>query len=157
MRADKTGNKISESRKKLKMTQKDLAEKLHVTDKAVSKWERGLNYPDVSLFDDLASALDISVIELLCLEDKSKEEIVQTISEISQTEKKGIYRQMILGAIFSIIFGIILFISLIYASSLFAQNGIYGKAMTATTGMLSLTGFIIGNGLYTLIHIKKLK
>lgn len=139
------------------MTQKDLAEKLHVTDKAVSKWERGLNYPDVSHFDDLAAALNLSVIELLCLEDKSKEEIVQTISEISKSEKQEICRQMKIGAIVSIIFGAILFISLIYASNLFAQHGIYGKAMAVTIGTLSLTGFIIGNGLYTLRHISKLK
>lgn len=82
-----TGNKEKAVRKE-QLTQKDLAEKLNVTDKAVSKWERGLNFPDIALFDDLVRTLGLSVVELLCLEDKSKEEIVQTMSEISMEEPR---------------------------------------------------------------------
>lgn len=48
MDASYTGNKIFELRKKSRLTQKELAEMLHVTDKAVSKWERGMNFPDLS-------------------------------------------------------------------------------------------------------------
>ena len=44
------GRFIAQRRKERNMTQRELAEKLHVTDKAVSKWERGLSYPDVTLF-----------------------------------------------------------------------------------------------------------
>ena len=47
------------------MTQRELAEKVHVTDKAVSKWERGLSYPDVTLLEPLASALELRVEELM--------------------------------------------------------------------------------------------
>ena len=47
------------------MTQYALAEKLHVTDKAVSKWERGLSYPDISIFPNLADALGVTVGDLL--------------------------------------------------------------------------------------------
>ena len=47
------------------MTQDELAEKLYVSSKAVSKWETGNGYPDISLLEPLAKALDISVIELL--------------------------------------------------------------------------------------------
>ncbi len=47
------------------MTQQALAEELHVTDKAVSKWERGLSVPDICLFPSLASALGVSVADLL--------------------------------------------------------------------------------------------
>lgn len=43
MTPEQVGNKIAESRKALNMTQKDLAEKLNITDKAVSKWERGVS------------------------------------------------------------------------------------------------------------------
>lgn len=49
MNAEYTGKKIAELRKNKDMTQKELAEKLHVTDKAVSKWERGVNFPDLEL------------------------------------------------------------------------------------------------------------
>ena len=53
MNKERFGAFITEIRKERHLTQKDLAEKLHVTDKAVSKWERGLSYPDVTLMEPL--------------------------------------------------------------------------------------------------------
>lgn len=61
----KTGALIQRLRKEREMTQKDLARQLHITDRAVSKWERGLCAPDISLLEPLAAALDVSVLELL--------------------------------------------------------------------------------------------
>ena len=60
-----TGSMIKNLREQKKLTQAELAEKIFVTDKAVSKWETGRGYPDISLMESLAKALDISVIELL--------------------------------------------------------------------------------------------
>ncbi len=60
-----TGNTIKELRERKRMTQKELAEKLCVSDKTVSKWETGRGLPDISLLMDLAGALGISVPELL--------------------------------------------------------------------------------------------
>ncbi|MBQ6058212.1 MAG: helix-turn-helix domain-containing protein [Treponema sp.] len=60
-----TGSMIKNLREQKKLTQAELAEKIFVTDKAVSKWETGRGYPDISLVESLAKALDISVIELL--------------------------------------------------------------------------------------------
>ncbi|MBQ6059552.1 MAG: helix-turn-helix domain-containing protein [Clostridia bacterium] len=60
-----TGDVIRRLRESKKMTQDELAEKLYVSSKAVSKWETGNGYPDISLLEPLAKALDISVIELL--------------------------------------------------------------------------------------------
>ena len=65
MDAKKIGEIISKKRIELKMTQKELAEKLFVTDKAVSKWERGLSLPDISLLIPLAEILNISLYDLL--------------------------------------------------------------------------------------------
>jgi transcriptional regulator with XRE-family HTH domain len=56
---------ISVLRKEKKLTQKELAEQLGVTDKAVSKWERGLNCPDISLLSKLAQVLGVTISELL--------------------------------------------------------------------------------------------
>ena len=61
----KTGQLIRRLREARGITQKALAEKLHVTDKAVSKWERSLSCPDVALLEPLAGQLGISVAELL--------------------------------------------------------------------------------------------
>ena len=60
-----TGDVIRKLRENKKLTQEELAEKIFVSGKAVSKWETGRGYPDVTLLEPLARALDISVIELL--------------------------------------------------------------------------------------------
>ena len=66
-----TGAVIRRLREKKKITQEELAELIHVSSKAVSKWETGHGLPDISLLEPLAQALDISVIELLSGEDIS--------------------------------------------------------------------------------------
>ncbi len=70
-----TGNVIKKLRESKKMTQEELAEKIFVTGKAVSKWETGQGFPDISLVEPLAKALDISVIELLsgeCIQNRNR-------------------------------------------------------------------------------------
>ena len=64
-----TGAVIKKLRENKKMTQEELADTLFVSSKAVSKWETGQGFPDISLIEPLAKALDISVIELLSGED----------------------------------------------------------------------------------------
>ena len=65
MDCQKIGSFILAIRKEKNMTQKQLADKLHVTDRAVSKWERGLGIPDVSLLSDLSNILGVSINEIL--------------------------------------------------------------------------------------------
>ena len=64
-----TGAVIRRLREGKKLTQEELAERIHVSGKAVSKWETGQGFPDISLLEPLAKALGISVIELLSGED----------------------------------------------------------------------------------------
>ena len=59
------GETIASLRKQTRMTQNELAEKMNVTDKAVSKWERDLSCPDINTISKLADILDVSVEELL--------------------------------------------------------------------------------------------
>lgn len=61
----KFGAFLAQCRKNKGWTQKDLAERLNVTDKAVSKWERGLGFPDIKLIEPLAYLLGVSVLELM--------------------------------------------------------------------------------------------
>lgn len=56
---------VARLRKERNMTQKDLADALHITDKAVSKWETGKGFPDVKLLEPLARALGVSLVELM--------------------------------------------------------------------------------------------
>jgi transcriptional regulator with XRE-family HTH domain len=87
METNKVGLFIQECRKKQNMTQSDLAKALHVTDQAVSKWERGLNYPDIGLLSDLADLLKVSVSEILkgeiSMSEIKTEEAVKEVLEYS--------------------------------------------------------------------------
>ena len=65
MDVQKTGRLIAQARKERELTQRELAERLHVSDRAVSKWERGLNLPEAALFEPLCQILGITVTELL--------------------------------------------------------------------------------------------
>ena len=60
-----TGAMIKRLREERKMTQLQLADRLHVSDKAISRWETGRGYPDISLIEPLSAALGVSVLELL--------------------------------------------------------------------------------------------
>lgn len=90
MNKERLGNFISGERRNLGLTQRDLAAALHVTDKAVSKWERGLSYPDVTLLEPLAQELDLTVEELMACrrqavaEQKGAEETMRNLLDISR-------------------------------------------------------------------------
>ena len=66
----KVGKNISELRKKKGLTQQELGDKLFVTDKAVSKWERGLSLPDISILEKLADILDTDIYNILQIQKK---------------------------------------------------------------------------------------
>lgn len=84
------GQFIAENRRTRGLTQLQLAEALHVTDKAVSKWERGLSFPDVTLLEPLAAKLELTVAELMACrrqesaESKGVDEPMQNLLTISR-------------------------------------------------------------------------
>ena len=77
----KIGKYIAGKRKDLGMTQKQLAEKLGMSDKSVSKWERGVCLPDVSVYSELCQILGISINEFLAGEDIVRENIAKKSEE----------------------------------------------------------------------------
>lgn len=94
------GRFIAQRRKEQNMTQRELAEVLHVTDKAVSKWERGAGCPDISLLEPLAEALGLSVDQLLTYQtpaaepEKAEEpvptsEAVQAVLDLTLAERRA--------------------------------------------------------------------
>lgn len=88
--ANKFGNFVADRRKELHMTQKDLAAKIHVTDKAVSKWERGLGLPDISTIEILADALNVSINELMKSERNVSNESEGVVKDVIQVAKDDI-------------------------------------------------------------------
>lgn len=82
---EKFGEFIKSLRKEKNLTQNLLAEKLYITDKAVSKWERGISMPDISLLSPLSQILGVSVAELLngerISENLGKEQVEKVVSD----------------------------------------------------------------------------
>ena len=111
----KIGKFISEKRKELKLTQAQLAEKLGVTDKTVSRWENGNYMPDLSLLQQLSKELNVSINELLSGEKVSKEDYQQKfeeniISTIDYSNKKLDSVKTII-AVISTVFSIIVLLA----------------------------------------------
>ena len=97
----KIGRFIADCRKSVGLTQMQLAEKLGITDKAVSKWERGIAMPDTSLMLELCDILHISVNELLCGEKISmennnpkNEELMLAMAKELEQKNKTVWRSM---------------------------------------------------------------
>lgn len=108
MDAQKLGQFIAERRKELGMTQKQLSEKLHVTDKAISRWERGQGLPDINSFAPLAEALELSISEIMLAEksngdnhDFSNKAIggILEIVEQKRLERRKVYITIIIAAV----------------------------------------------------------
>ena len=98
MEAKELGEFIAANRKKRQITQADLAKMLNVTDKAVSRWERGLGFPDINTLEPLAEALGVTLTELMrcsCETDnnldkeiKSNDEGIIASIEIAKNQSK---------------------------------------------------------------------
>lgn len=123
MNENKMGKFIAAERKKKNMTQKNLADKLYVTDRAVSKWERGLSYPDILLLEKISKILGVSVSELLNGEkmesinkEKADDIVKDGISIYKKHEKKKLYHKFIVGSISLIITLIVLIVGYSYFS-----------------------------------------
>ncbi len=98
MDAGKTGAFIAELRGELRLTQKELADRIGVTDKAVSKWERGRGFPDVAILEVLAKELDVSIAELMSgerstpetVKSQSDNALMETLLYVKQMSRKTI-------------------------------------------------------------------
>lgn len=86
MDAKKFGTFTATLRKENNMTQVELAQKLQVTDKAVSKWERGLGFPDINTIEPLADALGVSMLEIMRSERIAETEITQDTASAALTD-----------------------------------------------------------------------
>lgn len=112
---EKTGKLIYEARLQKGLTQQQLAERLHVTNKAVSKWERGLSFPGVDLLQALAEALGLTVTELLAGERVPAESACEKADHISvQALQKELHTRrlcFVCGAV-CVLLALCLFLSL---------------------------------------------
>ena len=120
----KFGDFIKELRKEKQLTQKELGEKLNITDKAISKWERGLSFPDIAVLKDLAEFFEIDISELLNGERWKKQEIdiekaikeaIENYKNIEEKKKEKVQKvKKRIGVISIIIFVFALILQIVY-------------------------------------------
>ncbi|MBR2883775.1 MAG: helix-turn-helix domain-containing protein [Clostridia bacterium] len=129
----KIGRFIAECRKKSNLTQMQLAEKLGITDKAISKWERGIAMPDTSIMLELCDILGISVNELLSGEkinmensNQKNEQLLLDMAKEVEQKNKTIWTSMWV---------------------------IMGVSMTALFGGIFISAFLIPEGIWQLVTI----
>lgn len=96
MNAQKTGSLIAAIRKEQNRTQQDLANELGVSSAAISKWERGIGFPDVSLIEPLATSLGITIAELFKgerIENSDANEYESLLSDVVKVSKNEISKK----------------------------------------------------------------
>ena len=135
----KIGCFLKELRKEKNLTQEELAEKMNVSGRSVSRWETGSNMPDISLLVELSEFYDVSIPELINGERKNgkmNEEVKETavkMAEFSDSEKKKINKRMhwlfIAGLAAAIIYMVLLFLDM-------DDNFFGGLCLGITFGMM---------------------
>lgn len=115
----KIGKFIAKCRKKNNLTQMQLAEKLNITDRAISKWENGKAMPDSSIMLDLCKELKISVNELLSGEmiemnnynEKAEQNLLEMKQQKEESDKNMLRLEIIIGYMSSVSFIILIFVA----------------------------------------------
>lgn len=146
------GRFIAQRRKERNMTQRELAEKLHVTDKAVSKWERGAGCPDISLLEPLAEALELSVDQLLTYQTAPEEpeaaaepvtsQAVQAVLDLTLEERRARRRRRWFIAMAVTLSLIVLAVVYVFLSSLQARGDLFrNESSTSPDGSITVVTY----------------
>lgn len=165
MTSKECGNFISELRKEKKLTQKELAEKINVSDKAVSRWETGKGYPDVTSLVSLSDYFGVSVNELLAgkrltaedIKETADENLISVFEQVQKNKKQqnlqvAIYTSVLIVVLLPvlIIIGKELFVSM--ATQIQAEN-IISAVISAIVGIvLLIVGILIRKGNVSILH-----
>lgn len=147
--AEYTGKRILELRQSQGLTQKQLAEKLNVTDKAVSKWERGINYPDLSLMEPLAKVLGTHVADLLGLENSvENNEALEVTTKIWLDEKAALKTEFRQRVICNIVLTVLILIFSITITCIECETP--GNTYILSKLIIGMCGLSLGNCIWIL-------
>ena len=148
MDSEKIGKFIKELRKKNNLTQNDLAKKYGVTYQAVSKWERGINIPDISLIREMSKDFNIDIEDLLDGEIKEKNEEV-----VSENKGRLIY-PYIFGIVGFIFIGLL--VALMFIKTGDSKDSFSFKTLSTTCKEFKVTGAIAYDSKKSSINISNI-
>ncbi len=165
MTAKECGDFIAELRKENELTQKELAERINVSDKAVSRWETGKGYPDVTSLVALSEYFGVSVNELLAGKRLNAENVEETadenlISVFKQVQKNKKQQNLQVAVYTSILITVLLPVLIITGEELFTSmatqiqtENIFSAVVSTVVGIvLLIVGIIIRKGNVSLLH-----
>lgn len=142
MEQKKIGTFLKKLRKEKNITQEELAEKLNVSNRTVSRWETGSNMPDISLLVQLSQYYNVSIPEIVDGERKSENmnsESMQTAVKMAEYSKSEIKRERFkVISNFLMAFGIFLIIS---AFGIFPNDSSWGSIYSVIGGIILIVGF----------------
>lgn len=119
----KIGKYVAGKRKDLGLTQRQLAEKLRMSDKSVSKWERGICLPDVSVYEEYCALLGISINEFLAGEDIAQENIVRKSDDnLIQVTTDSKNRQARLKGVIAVLAAVLLITAVVISILMLRAN-----------------------------------
>lgn len=148
MNVMETGKRIQQLRKGNGWTQRDLAEKLNVTVSAVSKWERGLNFPDMAMLEPLALVLETSVVELLCIADEPDAQKVASVTAVAVEQTERLKKETRQRAFYGMLMSFVIFAAVFYLGRLLIGREVYDLPLRICYACLSIVGFLAGNYLW---------
>lgn len=160
----KFGRFIRDLRKKANMTQKELGEKLNVTDKAVSKWERGLGFPDITIINLLAETFGITASEVLNAEigkkdtidvEKAVKEAVEKVTKEKEKKENRKRKLIKIVQILSIIIFVLMLLLQLGYLCIMKPNGyeyINDSIFYIVNELIMITGMV-----FFVLQLKKLK
>ena len=161
MEQTRVGQFITKKRKEKNLTQEQLAERLNVSNKTVSKWECGKCMPDYSLVEALCKELDISIGELLEGKEYEKDtqatqndQLMKLVKDIEQLKKEKVIPRLYVSALILVVIGIALsFLSTIFGGSN-VEDFISGFLIGIAIVLILISIFLIVYSIFTAI-IKK--
>ena len=145
MDQEKIGKFISECRKKQNLTQLELADKLNITDRAISKWETGRGLPDSSLMLDLCNILKISVNDLLSGEvvtmneynQKQEQTLLDMVKQKEENDKRLLALEILIG-----IFSIIILLGFVFTAAFVEMESWLRVVLIITGFIISIIGIV---------------
>ena len=142
----KIGNFLKELRKEKGITQEEFAEKLDVSGRTVSRWETGVNMPDISLLIEISEFFDVSIPEIINGERKSEimneevKEVAEKLSDYANTEKETIIRNIrihsIMGTVALVIYSILELSGLVFQNIVFDKIASYCETLALVTVLM---------------------
>ena len=142
----KIGNFLKELRKGKGITQEEFAEKLDVSGRTVSRWETGVNMPDISLLVEISEFFDVSIPEIINGERKSEimneevKEVAEKLSDYANTEKETIIRNIrihsIMGTVALVIYSILELSGLVFQNIVFDKIASYCETLALVTVLM---------------------